>query len=274
MTISIPDTFSADLSGKYIMSIRLCTDGLSFSAYNPEKAQSFFYREVVFDRGTPYLALLGDLFFENEIFTQTYKRVNVFFVTPQYTLAPDEMLPDERKTDLFSFNFSTPAKRILCNPVKENCNVVFGVDEEVYDFCSRSLSDPVYYHHITPQLQVLTTQIQSEKQNHLFVTAHREVVDIIGFKEDRLVFVNTFDYQQSDDLLYYILYVWQQLEMNQLTDRLSFSGRNTALCNKGYLSLQNYVQHVGKTEIPSEAYLIGGEILQAPLDLILQTVCE
>ncbi|MFQ6927562.1 MAG: hypothetical protein ACLRS8_04890 [Parabacteroides merdae] len=36
------------------MSIRLRSGGLSFSAYSPSVSESFFYRDVEFDRTRPY----------------------------------------------------------------------------------------------------------------------------------------------------------------------------------------------------------------------------
>ena len=56
MTISIPDTLTTDNSEKYIVSIRLRSGGLSFSAYSPSVSESFFYRDVEFDRTRPYVS--------------------------------------------------------------------------------------------------------------------------------------------------------------------------------------------------------------------------
>ena len=39
-------------------------------------------------------------------------------------------------------------------------------------------------------------------------------------------------------------------------------------------TLRNYLQYIDPLEIPSEAYLMGPEVLQAPLDLIALSLCE
>lgn len=64
MTISIPDTLTTDNSEKYIVSIRLRSGGLSFSAYSPSVNESFFYRDIEFDRTKPYVSSLKECFFE------------------------------------------------------------------------------------------------------------------------------------------------------------------------------------------------------------------
>ncbi|MDR0430777.1 MAG: DUF3822 family protein [Tannerellaceae bacterium] len=274
MVISIPDTFTIDNSEKYIMSIRLCPDGLSFSAYNPLEAQSFLYRKVEFDRSLPYTTSLKELFFENECLVWNYKRTYVLVATSRYTMIPENIFQEKKKEDFLSFNFTACEKRILSDSVENNkTKVVYDIDEEIYEFCSRSLTNPIYIHNTTPQLVVLQKQSQSERYKHLFVVIRENMVDISCFSEGKLLFVNTFAYEQFDDLLYFILYVWRQIGLDQLHDYLSLAGEVT-LCNQLIPSLQTYLQHVGRIEIPSEAYLMGGEILQAPMDLILLTVCE
>ena len=130
MTISVPDTLTADNSGKYIMSIRLRSDGLSFSGYSPSENESFFYRNVEFDRTKPYIASLKEFIYEHEFLTYSYKRTNLVCVTPQYTIVPEEVFSDKQKNDLLSFTFLAPESRCLNNPLtRESVEVVFGIDE-------------------------------------------------------------------------------------------------------------------------------------------------
>ena len=60
MAINLSDKLTADHSENYIMSIRLRSGGLSFSAYSPSVSESFFYRDVEFDRTRPYISSLKE----------------------------------------------------------------------------------------------------------------------------------------------------------------------------------------------------------------------
>ena len=98
-------------------------------------------------------------------------------------------------------------------------------------------------------------------------------MDIACYAQGNLLFVNSFNFESPDDVLYYILYVWKQAGMDQQKDQLRLFGEmslRVALTE----TLRNYLQYVDLQEIPSEAYLLGSEILQAPLDLIALSVCE
>jgi hypothetical protein len=273
MTISIPDTLTTDYSEKYILSIRLRSGGLSFSVYNPSEKQSFVYREVAFDRNIPYISSLKELFFENECLAWTYRRTDVLCVSPQYTLAPDDLFDEKQRAQYLAFNFSSPEKRCLSNPLKdERASLVFGMNEEVYEFCSRSLTRPLFTHHLTPQLITLKKQSRDESCQ-MFVVLHPRMVDISCFAGTRLLFVNSFNFEHLNDLLYYVLYVWRQTGMNQLDDSLFLAGEK-GLCTRLTDALQKYIRQIGRMAIPDKAYLLGGEILQAPIDLIFLSVCE
>ncbi|MDR1258588.1 MAG: DUF3822 family protein [Tannerellaceae bacterium] len=274
MTISVPDTLTTDNSEKYIMSIRLRSDGLSFSAYNPSEGQSFFYRDMTFDRNAPYVTSLKEVFFMNECLTWTYKRTYLLCVSSQYTLAPEEMYQEKRRSQLLSFNFSSPEKRCMINTLKEEkTRLLFGLNEEVYEFCARSTTNPLFTHHMTSPLIMLKKQIREGSANRMYVIVHNKMADIIRFDGADLLIANSFDFEQPEDLLYYVLYTWKQTGMDQLNDALLLSGEMN-LCTRLANSLQTYIRHIGRIEIPAKAYLLGGEILHAPIDLILLLVCE
>lgn len=274
MTISIPDTFIIDNSEKYIMSIRLWSGGLSFSAYNPQESKSYIYRNINFDRNIPYSTSLKEIFFANECLVWAYKRTYILTVTPHYALVPDELFLEKQKNELLKFNFTTQEKHILENSIENgNIKIVYDINEEVYEFCSRSLTNPIHVHNITPQLIVFQQQNLAEKFRHMFVVIHEKTVDVSCFSEGNVCYANSFTFNQPDDVLYYALYIWRITGMNQLHDQLSLTGDNTTLCSRLAQSFQVYLQHVKQIEIPSDAYLMGGDMLKAPMDLILLSVC-
>lgn len=108
MAIDLSDKLTSDHSENYIMSIRLRSGGLSFSAYSPSVNESFFYRDIEFDRTKPYISSLKECFFENDFLTWFYKRVNVVCVTSQYTLVPAAVFEEKQKEELLAFTFLLP----------------------------------------------------------------------------------------------------------------------------------------------------------------------
>ena len=137
-------------------------------------------------------------------------------MSPQYTVVTEEVFTEKQKTDLLSFTFSAPENKCLHNPLaREAAEVVFGMEEEVYEFWSRSLINPAFVHHITPQLVLWKQQSRALIPRQMYVVIHRKMMDVVCFAQGKLLFVNTFGYDKPDDILYYILYVWKQVGMDQ-----------------------------------------------------------
>ena len=274
MAINLSDKLTADHSENYIMSIRLRSGGLSFSAYSPSVSESFFYRDVEFDRTRPYISSLKECFFENDFLTWFYRQVNVVCVTSQYTLVPAAVFQEKQKAELLAFTFSSPEGRCLSNELKdEPAELVFGVDEDVYEFCSRSLVNPRFVHHVGPLLSLWKKQSRARLPRQLYVVLHRRRMDVACYAQGNLLFVNSFEYEHTDDILYYILYVWKQAGLNQEKDQLLLAGESSSRM-RVLERLRTYLRHVKPVEIPSEAYLQGTDVTKVPMDLISLLICE
>lgn len=267
MTVSVPDTLTIDNSENYIMSIRLRSGGLSFSGYNPLVGESFFYREAEFDRAVSYISSLKEFFFSHEFFAWTYKRIHVICVSSGYTLVPVDHFREKRKEQLLAFNFSQPEERCLTNHLDTQTELLFGIDEEVYEFCSRSLLHPVFIHYMIPLLSLWKKQGQLSLGRRMYAVLGRKQMDVVCYEQDNLLFSNSFQVEQASDLLYYILYVWKQVGLDQQRDRLFLFGE-TSIRAQLSESLRTYLQHIQPMEIPSEAYLLGSEVVKAPMDLM------
>ena len=81
-------------SKQYTLSIRLSTDGFSFSIYNPinDNSQSLFEKEV--DTSLSLTANLKNVFHESDFLSYSYKRVNIMIASKRFTMIPLELFED------------------------------------------------------------------------------------------------------------------------------------------------------------------------------------
>lgn len=272
--MTIPSIFDISNSEKYIMSIRLKPDGLSFSGYDPLRRGSFFYKEFNFQKSLQlYSENVKEFFFRNELLVVPYKKVNIIHVSSQYTLVPEEVSPEGNPSLFLNFNFSSPVQKALATSVAgKNVSIVFGIDEEVHEFCLRTFVNPSFAHYLSPLLTYWSKPNLSGLKKQMYVNVHEKMLDIICVEQESLLFVNTFAFEHLNDILYYILYVWKQLEMDQLSDNLFLCGISD-MQNHLLGILRKYVQNSSLLEIPSEVFLWGEDIGHAPIDLITLLLC-
>jgi len=78
---------------------------------------------------------------------------------------------------------------------------------------------------IIPVWQTLyKNYFKGTQDRNLFVYFYNDVMNICYFEQHRFRYANSFSMQNTDNMLYYILYVWKQLGMNKDTDALSLCG--------------------------------------------------
>lgn len=100
-------------------------------------------------------------------------------------------------------------------PVNNDLRMVVG--DHFHDVEVRNVTIPVWEHLYNRYFRTVT-------HRRLFLYFHDKKVDVCCFETHRLRFANVFDASNDHDVLYYILYVWKQLGMNQRDDELHIVG--------------------------------------------------
>ena len=83
-------------SEQYTLSIRLSTDGFSFSIYNPIHDDSLSIIEKEINASSSLTANLKTLFHESDFLNHPYKRVNIMMAGKRFTIAPLELFEEEQ----------------------------------------------------------------------------------------------------------------------------------------------------------------------------------
>ena len=58
----------------------------------------------------------------------------------------------------------------------------------------------------------------------MYATFRKDTIDIYCFERGHLLLANSFSCTHTEDSIYYLLYVWKQMEFNQERDELHLTG--------------------------------------------------
>lgn len=273
MPMQLSEKITVATAEKYSLSIRLEPDGLSFSFYSKEEQDSFLYYKVAFDKSINYVAALKNFFFENDWLAWFYKKVNIISVTNQYLLVPDVLYDEKKGKELLSSAYLAPQSGHCQNKLdSQSSTLLYAIDEEVYEFCSRSLLNTHFYHHLTPLIHFWNRQRKMSANKRMFVSIFPDMIDIVYMEDGKLLFANSYLCKHSADVIYYILYVWKQLGFDQQKDILILNGE-ASLLTPVFETTKKYIKMVNLMELPAESYLLGTEVSKAPFDLIALSLC-
>ncbi len=232
-------------SKQYTLSIRLSTDGFSFFIYNPIEENPYTIINKQPDPSTSMTANLRKIFQECDFLNCPYKRVNALTVTRRYTIVPAELFDEKQAETLFHYNHpKLENEKLLYNILPaNNIAILFGINNSVHSFLNEQYPDIRLYPQITPYIEYFSTRSRLGNSRKMYVAFRHGTIDIFCFEHGQLLLANSFEYNQTEDCIYYLLYAWKQLELDQERDELHLTGvsdEKDAILEK----LRAFIRHI------------------------------
>ncbi len=257
------------------LSIRVCTDGLSFCIYTPSDPVPYKY--VVY-KVKPTISLAANLkeALTNEpVLQDEYQRVNVLVTTPRFTTVPVAAFKSEEIVDVFNFNFpKEKSQHVSYNVLRRSgLAIIFGLEKNVYQLIRDDFPRARFYASASTLIEYFAEKSMFGSNKKFFVYLHESEMTIYVFDRGCLLFVNSYPVHTVDDCQYYILNVWQQLGLDQLDDALFIVGDNdmrSQLAGKIGYFLSN-VEMIDRREDFRHTITQGNKVI--PYDLQTLLVC-
>ena len=274
MHINIPDNVDLDYSNQYQLSIRVHADGCSLALYDPLIEGSYFYHEVVYDKNQSALANFKELFFTNEFLALPYKKVQIMSYSSRFTCMPSVIYDDESKDKILDFNFTKREQRCLSQQLsRPELHIIYDMSEEMYEFSHRSFANPQFIHHISPLISFFLTKSRMGNANKLIVNLQKDSLDVLCFQESGLTLVNNFQCNDVEDAIYYVLYIWKQMKLNQLKDEIIVTGLPEG--KEPMMSrLREYIKNIIPYNIAPDRHFSDVNIHNIPFDQLALSLCE
>lgn len=213
-------------SDQYTLSIRLSTDGFSFSVYNPLHEGSTFLTRVQIDPSLSLTANLKRVFRESDFLSYSYKRINIVMAGKRFTMMPFELFEDEQTEMIFYHNHQKRENEIVLYNIlkKNNIVVIFGIDKSAHQFLVEQYPHAKFYSQSTPMSEYFSAKSRLGNSKKMYACIQDNAMDIYCYERGHLLLANSFECKQTEDRIYYLLYIWKQLNLNQERDELQLTG--------------------------------------------------
>ena len=257
----------SNLNPNKSLSIRLCTDGFSFSASSNEGAD-FSFIPYNINPTVSLTANLREAVATVSILQQDYQNIQILLDSPS-SIVPFDRFDEEKVEALYAYNF--PHRKgytVLYNILsKSNTTLLFALDKNAYQYLNEIFPHARYYSVETPVIEYLTEKSKLRESQKLYVYFHEKTIHVYIFNNGKLYFANNFTYTDLNDALYFILQVWKVQGLNQHTDELHLLGHLPEE-EKTRKELHRFIQHVYQNNPVAEFELSPEESkLQIPYDL-------
>ena len=258
------------------LSIRVCSNGLSFCTYAPGQAEPFEYKVWDVNHTISLAANLKDALMNEPMLKQDYQRVNVLITTPHFTTVPVAAFNREDIHAIYQFTFPKDKPQHVSYNVlrRSGIAIVFGLDRSIHQLLLDDLPRARFYASASTLIEFFSEKSLFGPGRKMYVYLHEKEITIYSFEQGRMLFVNNFDCTSVADMQYYTLNVWKELGFDQVDDALFVVGdmqqRTIELSEKIKYFLQQ-VSVIDRGEDFKDRLTMGNSLI--PYDLQTLLIC-
>lgn len=270
------DNIDLSKSKEYTLSIRLSSDGFSFSVINPQKKSDFMFSQFEISATTSVSANLKRWLTETKELNLEYKKVYVIFDSPRFMAVPLPLYQEENKEKIFYYNYSnTSNEKVLSNTITDdNVVILFGVDKYCNQIVHEHFSNASVFCSVTPLLKYYFSKGHLGINKKIFVQLSEHDITLFCFDNEKLLLMNSYSCKQIPDRAYYILYAWNNIGGDIENDEIILNGN---IKDKDSLQkeLKRFVPGVYSLSVKSEFNRSPiAQIESLSFDMLTLLICE
>lgn len=221
-------SFNPESASDYTLSMQANSSGLSYCVYDTNSNHVILFRKHRFDQ----VILQSDLIrsinnvLESDITLDlNYSKIKFLAYTRQSTLVPGAFFDEKHLRDYLKFNDGETEgivfSNLLSHPGFYN---VFCLPDDLVSQVTLFFKKVEFLSQTTAFLQHILKRQDALLNQNVYVGLNPEFFDIACTGHGKLLLCNTFQYTSDTDLLYYILYVYNCLNLKPESVPLVLSG--------------------------------------------------
>lgn len=212
--------------GKGRIFIRIGQRHLSFSSVDMTQAETpVSYEPYVVKSGMSIAANLREALKGAALAQMGVFRAMVLVDAP-VLLIPVEVF--EERTIVEMYNHSFPRReqeQVYYNVLPDlNAVAVFAFSKDLHTVLDDNFADLSILSALSPVWRHLHRRSFTGARSKLYGYFHDQKLDIFSFHQNRFKFFNQFETTRTHDALYFLLYVWKQLQLSTEHDELHLVG--------------------------------------------------
>lgn len=218
--------FNKKLSTQYRLSILLGMDSFFYCVQNT-RGQILVLKDFQLDTPQNPLATFNRLRQTEELLKLSYREVKIGVTGERSTLIPDRLY---NRTHIKSYLH--PVSPLVEQEIVQTDDLptlslkhVYTADNSLEEVLKQQFSYSKVYHIKTALLRALQRRQRNQSGYALYVNVSTTNLDIFLYEDQKLLFVNTFDYQSSKDFVYYILLTYDQFKLSPTELPIHLSGQ-------------------------------------------------
>lgn len=230
---------------KLRMSVQISLTGLSFLIISSENTILWQHKEKWLYNTVSPSELLERIILsiEQAPINNDIEKIKIFYHTPLYSIVPTEFIGETDLKEFLKFNIKTLTSDYIAQDciMKNEAQILYIPYININNYFFEKFGSFSYYHSIGKWIDYC--RVQNTNEHQLFVNLEHRIFDLLVLKNKQLILANSFEYRSKEDVLYYILFTMEQLDLDVESVPLILSGdieSNSDL----YKYLYQYIRYI------------------------------
>ncbi|NND62921.1 MAG: DUF3822 family protein [Flavobacteriaceae bacterium] len=216
--MTAPKTNNNNTNQTNRLSVQVSLTGLSFLVSTLEGAFVHFSEKQFDSKHTPeeLLIELTRIFSEEAILNNSFSEVEIIYLTHNYTCVPAALFDEKKASEYLKFNTKILGNDFISHDLVENHGivVVYIPFVNINNFIFEKFGEFTYHHSSAKLLKTILDREKHQKGPRVYVHLNKKQLDCMVIKDGQLQLNNSFLYETPEDLIYYVLFCFEQLKLN------------------------------------------------------------
>ena len=171
--------------------------------------------------------------------------VKLIYYNRTSTLVPSDLFDPKNSLNYMKYNTSIRIDDIAANDrvLNHEINNVYIPNIDINNYIFEKFKTFDFYHYSSLIIEKISNDFAEKFGKRVFVNVNDGFIDILYFKDKKLEFYNSYDYNSIEDVLFYLLFCFSELKLNPDEIHTVFSG-SIDLDSKLYELIYTYVRNV------------------------------
>ena len=181
-----------------------------------------------------------------------FLKVTAGIMSPEYTLVPEALFKPGDEITYFEKNYPAVVDTSIHAQHVSSFHLytIFGIEKELEKEINHLFQDPQLWHYSQAFLSGIGLLMKTDSGKQFCLNIRTNKIDIVVSENKKLLLLNSYSWQTNEDVLYFTLFVCEQLELNPDKFLLTVTGdieERSAL----FKLLSKYIRNINIPEQPS-----------------------
>jgi hypothetical protein len=243
----IDKTFDRTNTESYHLTVQISPDGLIYTLLDIEKGKYILLNAHYFFLKRPRFLLkqVKEMVEKEELLRLKYHSIHILYSTNLFTLVPNSFFQEKDSEKFLSFNHALEngfsIKNTLLSRAEARC--IYAIPENLDVYLQEIFPNSTLRHNLFPLLEKsLKDNLHEPKRRQIHLNFFRDFFEMVSIDGSKLLNCNCYSYKNERDILYYVLYVFDQLKLSPEETEIIIHGHLPQV-SPVYHLFKKYVRH-------------------------------